>query len=52
MSNFRKLIIPAVVLVLLVGVYLIVTNLPEKEDENNTAALKKELRYLILIKTI
>lgn len=36
MSIFKKLIIPAVVLVLLVGVYLVVTNLPEKEKEDNT----------------
>jgi len=43
MSNFRKLIIPAVVLVLLVGVYLIVTNLPEKEDENNTGSTEERV---------
>jgi len=39
MRNFKKLIIPAVVLVLLAGVYFIVTNLPEKnEDEGNTGS--------------
>ncbi len=33
MSNFKKLIIPLVLLVLLVGVYFVVTNLPEGEEE-------------------
>lgn len=41
MSNFKKLIIPAVVLVLLVGVYLVVTNLPEKEDEGDTGTARE-----------
>jgi len=43
MSNFKKLIIPAIVLVLLVGAYLIVTNLPEKdEDKGNTGTVTEE----------
>lgn len=36
MSNFKKLLIPAIVLVVLVGAYLIVTNLPQNENEPTT----------------
>ena len=36
MRNFKKLLIPAVILVLLIGAYLIVTNLPEKEETDST----------------
>lgn len=36
MRNFKKLLIPAVVLVVLIGVYLLITNLPEKEETTET----------------
>ncbi|AGC67937.1 hypothetical protein Cst_c09390 [Thermoclostridium stercorarium subsp. stercorarium DSM 8532] len=41
MSNFKKLIIPAIVLVLLVGVYLVVSNLPENKDEEDSSSQDK-----------
>ena len=50
MSNFKKLIIPAIVLALLVGAYLIVTNLPEKEDEGNTNTSQEKIQIFDFVK--
>lgn len=42
MSNFKKLIIPLVILALLVGAYVVVTNLPESETgEEDTGSNEK-----------
>ncbi len=38
MSNFKKLLIPAIVLIILVAAYVIVQNLPQKEEEDTTPA--------------
>lgn len=37
MSNFKKLLIPLITLVILVGGFLIVTNLPEPQDDKDQA---------------
>lgn len=46
MSNFKKLLIPAIVLVVLIGTYLIITNLPLAE--NNDASFSQPERPQIL----
>lgn len=50
MSNFKKLIIPAIVLVLLVGAYLIVTNLPEKEDDEGNTVTQEKIQIFDFVK--
>jgi hypothetical protein len=42
MRDFKKLLIPAVILVILVGVYLLITYLPEKEDGDTDTTSKTE----------
>lgn len=43
MRNFKKLLIPAIVLVVLIGAYFIITNLPEPEnnDTDNTSRVER-----------
>lgn len=44
MRNFKKLIIPAVVLVLLVGVYLVVSNLPDQDEKEDTGSQDNKIQ--------
>jgi hypothetical protein len=42
-SNFKKLIIPIIALVILAAAYIIIDNLPEKEDETETTEERVEI---------
>lgn len=50
MSNFKKLIIPAIVLVLLVGAYLVITNLPEQEQDDITNNTQETISIFDFVK--
>lgn len=41
MRSFKKLIIPAIVLVVLIGVYLLISNLPEEETTETTTQAER-----------
>lgn len=42
-SNFKKLIIPIIALVILAAAYIIIDNLPEKEDETEATEERVEI---------
>ena len=52
MSNYKKLIIPLILLVVLVGVYFVITNLPEQEDNipDNGIVAKEEIQIFEFVK--
>ena len=50
MSNLKKLLIPAIVLVVLVGGLLIVTNLPEPETGNNQQPVVETIQIFDFVK--
>ena len=51
MSNFKKLLIPAIILVVLVGGYFIVTNLPEPEKEQNPDIASEKIEIYDFVKS-
>lgn len=50
MSKFKKLLIPAIVLVVLVGGLLIVTNLPEPETQGNQQSAAETIQIFDFVK--